>query len=66
MIDNTVDNQTRIKDLLLQKKQLEELIQEMRKKRHYGMDDDRAEDIVEEYYRELLEVERELEFLKRN
>ncbi|MBP3631324.1 MAG: hypothetical protein J6J23_07610 [Clostridia bacterium] len=60
------DNQTRIKELLLQKKQLEELIQEMRKKRHYGMDDDRAEDIVEEYYRELLEVERELEFLKNN
>lgn len=65
-MDNIINNQSRIKELLLQKKQLEELIQELRKKRHYGMDDDRAEDIVEEYYRELLEVERELEFLKRN
>ena len=65
-MDNIINNQSRIKELLLQKKQLEELIQELRKKRHYGMDDDRAEDIVEEYYRELLEVERELEFLKKN
>ena len=60
------ETQVRINELVLQKKQLEELIQELRKKRHYGMDDDRAEDIVEEYYRELLEVERELEFLKKN
>lgn len=39
-------------------------IQELRKKRHTGMDDDRAEDIVEEYYRDLLRIERELDVLK--
>jgi hypothetical protein len=38
----------------------------MRHKRHVGTDDDRAEDFMEEYYRELLEVEKELEWLKNN
>ena len=42
------------------------LIQDLRKRRHIGMDDDRAEDIVEEYYRDLLSVEREIEELKKN
>ena len=57
---------SREQELLLQKKQLEGLLQEMRRKRHLGTDDDRAEDFMEEYYRDLLEVERELENLKKN
>lgn len=62
----SIDNVQKEKELLAQKKQLEELMQAMRRKRHMGTDDDRAEDFMEDYYRELLEVERELENLKRN
>ncbi len=58
--------EARVQELTLQKKQLEELLQEMRRKRHSGTDDDRAEDFMEEYYRDLLEVERELDLLKNN
>lgn len=49
---------------MLQKKQLEKMMQDMRRKRHQGTDDDRAEDFMEDYYRELLDVERELDRLK--
>lgn len=62
----SIDSVQKEKELLAQKKQLEELMQAMRRKRHMGTDDDRAEDFMEDYYRELLEVERELENLKRN
>ena len=55
---------SREQELLLQKKQLEGLLQEMRRKRHLGTDDDRAEDFMEEYYRDLLDVEKELDLLK--
>lgn len=47
-------------ELLAQKAFLEKELKRMRKRRYTGMDDDRAEDIVEELYRELLEVEKEL------
>lgn len=59
-------NEERIKELEQEKKQLEQLLRDMRHKRHVGTDDDRAEDFMEEYYRELLEVEKELEWLKNN
>ncbi len=59
-----VNTKQRIEELENEHKQIEELIQELRKKRHIGMDDDRAEDIVEEYYRDLLAIERELDVLK--
>ena len=63
---NFMDKEAREQELLLQKKQLEDLLQQMRRKRHCGTDDDRAEDFMEEYYRDLLEVERELDLLKNN
>ncbi len=53
-----------IEELEKEHSQIEVWIQELRKKRHTGMDDDRAEDIVEEYYRDLLRIERELDVLK--
>ena len=59
-----VNTKQRIEELENEHKQIEELIHELRKKRHIGMDDDRAEDIVEEYYRDLLAIERELDVLK--
>ncbi len=59
-----INTKQRIEELENEHKQIEELIQELRKKRHIGMDDDRAEDIVEEYYRDLLAIERELDVLK--
>lgn len=59
-----INTKQRIEELEKEHKQIEELIQELRKKRHIGMDDDRAEDIVEEYYRDLLAIERELDVLK--
>lgn len=62
----TREEEQRKQELLKEKVQLEQLLQEMRHKRHVGTDDDRAEDFMEEYYRELLEVERELEYLKNN
>ncbi len=49
-----------------QKKELEEELKTMRARRHNGMDDDRAEDIVEEIYRDLLAVEKEIEILMQN
>lgn len=53
-----------IEELEKEHSQIEVWIQELRRKRHSGMDDDRAEDIVEEYYRDLLRIERELDVLK--
>lgn len=60
------EKEQRIEELKLSKVQLENDLREMRKRRHMGMDDDRAEDIVEELYRELLDVEAELEYLLNN
>ena len=60
------DKIRRLQELNAQHSELEMLIQDLRKRRHIGMDDDRAEDIVEEYYRDLLSVEREIEELKTN
>lgn len=63
-MDNSTEVKTRIAELEREHTELEELIQQLRHKRHEGMDDDRAEDIVEEYYRELLAIEKELDVLK--
>ena len=60
------EKEQRIEELKLSKVQLENDLREMRKRRHMGMDDDRAEDIVEELYRELLDVEAELSYLLNN
>lgn len=60
------EKEQRIEELKLSKIQLENDLREMRKRRHMGMDDDRAEDIVEELYRELLDVEAELNYLLNN
>lgn len=60
------EKEQRIEELKLSKVQLENDLREMRKRRHMGMDDDRAEDIVEELYRELLDVEAELNYLLNN
>lgn len=60
------EKEQRIEELKLSKVQLENDLREMRKRRHMGMDDDRAEDIVEELYRELLDVEAELDYLLNN
>lgn len=63
-MDNSTEVKNRIAELEREHAELEELIQQLRHKRHEGMDDDRAEDIVEEYYRELLAIEKELDVLK--
>lgn len=63
-MNNNTETQSRIEELEREHTELEELIQELRHKRHEGMDDDRAEDVVEEYYRELLAIEKELDVLK--
>ena len=47
-----------IEELKLRRKYLLNKIAHMRKRRYMGMDDDVAEDIVEELYRELLVVEK--------
>ncbi len=60
------EKEMRIEELKLQKIQLENDLRDMRKRRHMGMDDDRAEDIVEEIYRDLLDVEAELDYLQNN
>ncbi len=44
--------------LIARKKEIEFKIEQMRKRRLIGMDDDFAEDIVEDLYRELLEIEK--------
>lgn len=44
--------------LIARKKEIEFKIEQMRKRRLIGMDDDFAEDIVENLYRELLEIEK--------
>ena len=44
--------------LIARKKEIEFRIEQMRKRRLIGMDDDFAEDIVEDLYRELLEIEK--------
>ena len=46
--------------LLERKAEIEKEFKRMRKRRYDGMDDDRAEDIVEDLYRELLEIEKKL------
>ena len=66
MIEEYKSVKQQIEELEKEHSQIEVWIQELRKKRHTGMDDDRAEDIVEEYYRDLLSVEREIEELKKN
>lgn len=53
-------NNKRKKELLARKAEIESEFVRMRKRRYAGMDDDRAEDIVEDLYRELLEIEKEL------
>lgn len=63
-MDNSTEVKNGIAELEREHAELEELIQQLRHKRHEGMDDDRAEDIVEEYYRELLAIEKELDVLK--
>ena len=47
-----------IEELKLRRNCLLDKIAHMRKRRYMGMDDDVAEDIVEELYRELLIVEK--------
>lgn len=64
MIEGYKSVKQQIEELEKEHSQIEVWIQELRKKRHTGMDDDRAEDIVEEYYRDLLRIERELDVLK--
>lgn len=64
MIEEYKSVKQQIEELEKEHGQIEVWIQELRKKRHTGMDDDRAEDIVEEYYRDLLRIERELDVLK--
>ena len=46
-----------------QKKDIENELARIRQKRYLGMDDDIAEDITEELYRELLIIEKELDNL---
>ena len=53
-------------ELVARKAEIEKELVRMRKKRYNGTDDDVAEDIVEELYRELLQVEAKLEALKDN
>lgn len=48
------------KALLERKAEIEKEFKRMRARRYDGMDDDRAEDIVEDLYRELLEIEKKL------
>ncbi len=63
-MSNSNNNLQKKNELQIEKIQLEHAIQELRRKRHSGMDDDRAEDIVEDYYRQLLAIEKELNNLK--
>ena len=53
-----------IEKLYAKKRELEQELKAMRARRHNGMDDDRAEDIVEEIYRDLLDVEKEIKKLE--
>ena len=46
-----------------QKNDIEKELARIRQKRYLGMDDDIAEDITEELYRELLTIEKELDSL---
>lgn len=46
-----------------QKNNIEKELARIRQKRYLGMDDDIAEDITEELYRELLTIEKELDSL---
>ena len=50
--------------LIAKKKELEEELRNMRTRRHNGMDDDRAEDIVEEIYRDILDIEKQIKILE--
>lgn len=53
-------NEQEKEELLARKEEIEKDLVRMRKKRYIGTDDDVAEDIVEELYRELLTVEKQL------
>ena len=46
-----------------QKNDIEKELARIRQKRYLGMDDDIAEDITEELYRELLTIEKEINTL---
>ena len=46
-----------------QKNNIEKELARIRQKRYLGMDDDIAEDITEELYRELLTIEKEINTL---
>lgn len=46
--------------LVARKAQIEKELVRIRHRRYDGMDDDRAEDIVEDLYRELLDIERKI------
>ena len=50
--------------LCAKKRELEDELRTMRTRRHNGMDDDRAEDIVEEIYRDILDIEKQIKILE--
>lgn len=50
--------------LCAKKRELEDELRTMRTRRHNGMDDDRAEDIVEEIYRDILGIEKQIKILE--
>ena len=54
---------TNKEELQQQKNNIEKELARIRQKRYLGMDDDIAEDITEELYRELLTIEKELDSL---
>ena len=52
-----------IQNLIDRQEEINKEIARIRQKRYRGMDDDIAEDIMEELYRELLDVEKQLNIL---
>ena len=63
-VENTKQESEKEKEeLLARKEEIEQELKRMRKKRYTGTDDDVAEDIVEELYRELLQVEKQIKEL---
>lgn len=52
-----------IQNLIDRQEEINKEIARIRQKRYRGMDDDIAEDIIEELYRELLDVEKQLNIL---
>ena len=61
--NNKQENEQKKEELLARKEEIEQELVRMRKKRYTGTDDDVAEDIVEELYRELLQVEKQIKEL---